>query len=257
MIPAQLPQVFVPYKTFPISKYTPGTPARAFQALYPNDHYALDITTFLALHNYTPTQRGADLPWWGAKFFATGPGCRVMVIGQDSYTEDAGSIVFYAALFSLVDSEHAYRPYIARLTVLKTFPYTRWKGIRDQLTAWGVNVDFCYITDAAKVYKTGSWKDKDYDRRQSVQLLKDEIRLCNPDLIILLGKLPYALLIGKPNYAAVVDAGKPIKVEGADSVVSPFPIGQGWTQPGFRQRLAIASGLIKSLVGPRNTLSSP
>lgn len=244
----RLSQVFAHHRTYPISKYTSGTPLRVFQALYPEDHYSVEIAAFLESHDYNPTQRGADLPWWGPKFFTDEPGCRVMVIAQDSYAEDAGSIVFYAALFPMICSEHAYRGFTARLRAPKTFGYGSWRAVRDRLVAWNIKLEFCYITDAAKVYKSDSWEYGDLDREGSVELLQREIAVCGPQLIILLGGDPLRLLRKGLDYGTVVEGGKPIVVGGISCVVSPFFIGNGRSQPRFQHRLDLASGLIGSLI---------
>jgi len=113
------------------------------------------------------------------------------------------------------------------------------------LSEWGIDFDFLYITDASKVFKKGSWQDRDFDRKKSKDLLGAEIEFCNPDLIILLGSQPLHLLTETKNYAFAVESGKPIFIKGKKCVVSPFFIGNGPAQPNFKKRLKIASHLIK------------
>jgi hypothetical protein len=204
-------QVCVPYATFPLSKYVDGTPLRVFQALYPENHYSTEIDVFLKYHDYKPSQRGADLPWWGSKFFADEPGSRVLVVAQDSYAEDAGSVVFYSALFPLVHSEESYQRFIAGPRIPK-FPYVSWRGVRDQLAAWHLKLDYCYITDAAKVYRAGSWKYGDFDRDRSAMLLQREIEACSPQLAILLGGAALRLLRRDLKYSETVESGEPIYI---------------------------------------------
>ena len=102
-----------------------------------------------------------------------------------------------------------------------------------------------YITDAVKVYKKDSWKDKNFDRQKSKKLLEDEIEFCNPGLIIILGKSPLCLLDKTKNYASVIESGKPILIQSKKCIVAPFLIGNGPTQPNFKQRLEIATYLIR------------
>jgi len=114
------------------------------------------------------------------------------------------------------------------------------------LNTLGIDLKYCYITDAAKVYKNGSWKDRDFDKKKSKELLQSEIELCNPDLIILLGASGLELLNKNIKYGEAVERGKPIFINGRECVVTPFFTGQGPTQKNFKERLKIASKLIES-----------
>jgi len=203
--------------------------------------------TFLSYQNYKPTQRGADLPWWGKSFFLRNPGFRTLIIGQDSTYNDAGSIVLAAEFFPNVNQEK-YQEFIDGMEVSRYFGFNKWKRARDQFVDWGIDFDFLYITDASKVYKEGSWKNWDFDRKKSRELLENEIEFCNPDLIILLGTSPLYLLDNSTDYASIVEAGKPISVLKRNCVVAPFFLGNGLTQPNFRKRLDIATNLIRKEV---------
>lgn len=238
--------IFKAYKTFPLGYYNSGTPLRRFQELYPTNHYSLQVEAFMQHHNYSPVQRGSDIPWWGEYFFNDSKGFRVMIISQDSLAKDAGSIVFYANLFPVCNSEQEYRRYISVLSENQSFAYSSWKKVKDQLNTWCIDLKYCYITDAAKVYKDGSWKDRDFDKKRSKELLQSEIELCKPDLIILLGTSGLALLSKNIKYGEAVESGKPILINGIECVVTPFFTGQGHTQKNFKKRLNIASNLIES-----------
>ena len=240
----ELAQLFAKYKIYPRNCYNERSPAKVFQRMFSENHYSKDLETFLSCQNYKPTQRGADLSWWGKSFFLRNPGFRTLIIGQDSTYKDAGSIVLAAEFFPNV-SQEKYQEFIDRMKVNRYFGFNKWKRVKDQLIDWGIDFDFLYMTDASKVYKEGSWKDWDFDRKKSREVLRNEIELCNPDLIILLGTSPLYLLDNTINYASAVEAGKPISVLKRSCVVTPFFLGNGRTQLNFRKRLDIATNLIK------------
>ncbi|MDP2946335.1 MAG: hypothetical protein Q8N61_02690 [bacterium] len=247
-----LSKIFARYRAYPISKYIPQSPVRCFQRLYPKNHFSSQVEAFLREHIYNPAQRGADLPWWGSKYFTDEIGRRVMVISQDSLADDAESIVFWACLYPVVSSKDEYIKFTQGLDNKNLFAFNRWETMRKQLLDWKIDLRLCYITDASKVYKDDSRKS--FDKPKSKELLKAEIEFCNPDLVILLGKSPL-LLMDFPQlshinptkkYAYAVEAGKLLWFENKKYVIAPFPIGQGRTQPNFKRRLEIASSLIKN-----------
>jgi len=244
-----LSEIFSPYKIYPLLRYTEGSPVRNFQKLYPENYYSKAIEIFLSKHDYEPIRRGADLPWWGKKFFSKKEGYKVMIISQDSLSRDAGSIVLFAHLFNEINSQGEYDYYISGLNENQNFGYKNWRMVRDQFIRWNIDLDFCYITDAAKVYKEGSWKDGDFDRVRSKILLEREIDICEPDLIIMLGAKPLNLLKKRLKYSSIVEKGETISVKGIECVVSPFITGQGPTQRNYKKRLDIASEIIRSRVG--------
>ncbi|MFH1423497.1 MAG: hypothetical protein ABIG29_00885 [Candidatus Nealsonbacteria bacterium] len=242
---SELAKLFVEYKTYPQIRYNDCSPVRAFQRMFPENHYSKGLETFLSYQDYEPGQRGADLPWWGRKFFTKQTAFRTLIIGQDSLTKDARSIVFFTHLMPVIDNKIKYKEYTDQLDTKKPFTFDSWNKIKTQLIKWNIDFDFLYITDAAKVYKKGSWKDRDFDKQKSKELLEAEIEFCNPNLIILLGTLPLCLLDKTKNYASVIENGKPLLIRGRKYVVSPFLIGNGPTQPNFKRRLEMATSLIK------------
>lgn len=212
--------------------------------LYPTNYYTRELGEFLKYHSYQPLQRGADLPWWGCNYFSNMSGARTMIISQDSLANDAGSVVFWAQLFSVIKNEANYKNYISHLTDKELFRFSSWNKVYNQLCNWKLDLDFCFITDAAKVYKYGSWKNRDFDKKRSKELLLEEIEICNPDLIIILGAEPLKLLEPDIKYGDIVDSGKIININNFKVVVSPFIIGNGPTQKNFKERLDVASKLI-------------
>ena len=239
-----LSKIFALYKTYPIDKYISQSPIRRFQHLYPENHFSSQVEIFLREHIYKPSQRGADLPWWGSKYFTDESGRRVMVISQDSLADDAGSIVFWACLYPVVSSKDEYIKFTQRLDSKNLFAFNRWETMQKQLLDWNIDLQFCYITDASKVHKDDSWKS--FDKPKSKTLLEAEIEFCNPDLVILLGASPLFLIDPTQNYAQAVEAGKLLQFGGRKYVVVPFPIGQGRTHKNFKKRIEIASSLIKN-----------
>ncbi len=240
----ELAQLFARYKIYPRNCYNSRSPAMVFQRMFPENHYSKDLKTFLSYQDYKPTQRGADLPWWGKSFFLRNSGFRTLIIGQDSTYEDAGSIVLAAEFFPNVSREK-YQEFIDEMEVNRYFGFNKWERVRDQFVDWGIDFDFLYITDASKVYKEGSWNNWNFDRKKSRELLENEIEFCNPDLIILLGTSPLYLLDNTINYASAVGSGKLISVLKRSCVVAPFFLGNGRAQSSFRKRLDIATDLIR------------
>ncbi len=241
----ELTQLFAKYRIYPHSCYSEHSPVGLFQKMFPDDHYSRDLETFLASQNYAPEQRGADLPWWGRKFFTEQSGFRVLIVGQDSLAKEAGSIVLWTHLMPDISSEQEYRKFTNQLNAQKPFSFHSWSTIKNQLIEWDMDFNFLYITDAMKVYNKGSWIDRDFDQEKSKKLLDAEIELCNPNLIILLGASPLHLLDSAKNYAFVADSGKSILINGRKCIVVPFLIGNGRTQPNFEKRLEMATSLIK------------
>lgn len=241
----ELAQLFAKYKTYPLSCFDDNTPARIFQKQFPENHYSIDLKTFLSYQYYEPTQRGADLPWWGKDFFSEEIKCRVMIVSQDTMVEDAGSITLEAQYFS------------NEFDNSECFDKSRRKIIKEQLAKWDINIDFMYITDAKKVFKNGSWKDRDFDEEKSKKLLEAEIEICNPDLIILLGGKSLGLLDKNQKYGITVESGKTILIKDKKFVVAPYFFGQGPTGnsrggKGFVERLRIATDLIKKEIASIN-----
>lgn len=147
----------------------------------------------------------------------------------------------------MVNSDNDYLRYLAGLNNNQQFRFASWRAIKNNLNTWNINLDNCYITDAAKVYKVNSWKDRDFDKQKSKELLEKEIDLCNPNLIILLGAAPLDLLKKEFKYSEVVES-KAILIRGKETVVSPFLTGNAPTQVNFKERLANATALIKKCI---------
>jgi len=244
----ELAKLFAKYKIYPKSCYDKYSPVKVFQRMFPENHYSKDLGTFLSYQNYKPVQRGADLSWWGKNFFTGETGRRVLIVSQDSNYKDAGSVVLAAFLFPVVNSSVQYQKFVHEMDVERYFGFSRYKRIKDQLIEWGIDLDFLYITDASKVYKSGSWENEDFDREKSKKLLESEIEFCKPNLIILLGAPALRLLDGNKKYSEIVESGKYIYIKGIKSVVSPFFIGNGIGQPNFDERLKTATRLIKKLM---------
>lgn len=243
-----LSHIFAEYKICANQLFKEDSPVRVFQRLYPNNHYSMQIEEFLKYHNYEPVRRGADLSWWGSKYFTVDKGFRVFIVSQDSLSADAGSIVFFANLFPVCNGQDEYEKFCSLLGDNQSFRYSNWVKVKDLLLEWDLDLDFAYITDAAKVYKLGSWKDRNFDKKASKVLLEKEIKLCDPDLVIILGSSGVSLLLPDLKYGEIVDRGKPVSVLGYKTVVTPFPIGNGPTQRNFTTRMMKATDIIRILI---------
>ncbi|GEN36697.1 hypothetical protein [Aneurinibacillus danicus] len=245
-----LARMFSMYSIYPASCYVDNSPVRIFQKMFPDNHYARDMELFLKEQQHNPQRRGADLPWWGKHYFSSKEGLRTMIITQDSLALDAGSIVFFAHLMPLLDSRDTYEQYTKQLNKNQSFRFASWRRIREQMIQWGIDFDFLYVTDAAKVYIENSRER--FDLKASEQLLREEIEFCNPDLLILLGGSPLKLLQKDMVYTDVVEKREFISVAGKKTVVSPFPSGNGLSQKNFNERLANATSLIQETLSKQS-----
>jgi len=266
----ELAQLFVEYNIYPQSCYKPNSTAIIFQNKFPDNHYSKHLKVFLSHQECKSTQRGADLPWWGKKFFTEERGSKkVMVISQDTAVKDAGSITLATCLFPYVsnpNNEHAdlvdkfYNSNYYKIKKQFTDGYTTKKG--DFQEGWGLNIDFLYITDARKVYEENSWADRDFDEKKSKELLESEIDFCKPDLLIILGAPGVDLLLGKGRYNNMIEEmcenKEYINIENINvkkCVIVPFFVGSGpggnercKIKYGFKERLETATKLIRDLV---------
>jgi len=243
-----LSRIFADYKVFPEEAFKEKSPLRVFQKLYPDNYYSYEVEKVISLQKYKQFTRGADLHWWGEDFFKSNVKTKVFIVSQDSLSKDAGSIVFWSQLYGAINSKEDYEIYNSLLEKNDLFTYNSWNKVNKQLGEWNIDLNNCYITDAAKVYKEASYKDRDFDNAKSKELLVAEIEVCKPDLIILLGGQPLRLLVPKIKYGIAVDSGEYLDFDGVKVVVSPFITGQGHTQKNYKDRLNIASVLIKKVV---------
>ena len=234
-----LSELYAEYNIFSEECYGLGSPVKEYMQMYPKHYYCQDIIKFLKHHKYNPEKRGADLPWWGNRYFSDDKDTRIMIISQDSLSNDAGSVVFWAHLFDAVKSQMEFTAYISRLYNKNLFRYNSWSRVYQQLCSWKLDINYCFITDAAKVYKTRSWKDRDFDRTRSRILLMREIELCQPDLIITLGASPVTLINDEWSYGDIV--GRKVAVGTVPMVAAPFFIGNGPTQPHFKERMEVVT----------------
>lgn len=241
-----LSKIYSKYRTYSLECYIEDSPVRVFQKLYPNNHYSQDIELFLAQHNYSATKRGADLPWWGSKYFSGKNGFRIMLVSQDSLASDGGSVVLFSHLLPEVSNREQYERYNLLLNNRQTYAYSSWARIKRQLEEWNINYDFMYITDAAKVYEEGSYNK--FDMKLSRDLLEEEIKFVSPNLLVLLGGSPLRLINKSIRYNVAVEAKEYLFIHGIKTVVSPFPSGNGLTQRNFKERITNATDLINRAI---------
>ena len=214
----KLAELFSQYKLYPIQCFDNTSIAHIFQTTHPKDSYAKDLTKILEIQHYKPEQRGADLPWWGKRFFSKSIKPRVMIISQDSNSPNAGSIVFHACLWPYMDYNE-YKKYIRnnRLVLYRGFGLSR-----DLIQVIGF--DNIYITDARKVYKKVPIKDKDFDEDYSKELLEWEISICDPELIVLLGEKTMHFMDFEERYNEVC-GNQVLTRNNRPYIVAPFPSG--------------------------------
>lgn len=237
-----LAQIFANYRIYPNQCYHDNSRVKIFQRDFPNNHYSKDLEILLSYQNYEPTQRGADLPFWGKEYFTDKKDFRVLIVGQDSQCIDAGSIILHSNLMSIDENEYANKRSFSELNKRSL---TGLNERKVQLTEWGIDFNFLYMTDASKVYKNGSWKNKNFDKEKSKELLEAEIEFCDPNLIILLGAPALNLLDNTKKYASVVISGEYIPIKGRCCVVSPFLGGTSPCRSEYKDGLKIATRLIK------------
>lgn len=236
---SKLAQRFAKYKIYPKEKFTVDTAAGWFLENSDN-YYAQDLRNdFLPEQNYQSEKRGADLPFWGKDYFSGRKGERIFIVTQDSQTPDAGSIVFWAHLFGDSDLYKRFKNALGK----NSEALLRYdKFILEECK---LNLDFLYITDAKKVYQDNSWKKFDY--RQSQKLLEEEIKFCQPDVIIFLGSAGLELLEEKRKLADYYQSNEAIKIKGIDCFVFPFSTGNGliWKKK-YQKEVEIEIGKLKN-----------
>jgi hypothetical protein len=175
-------------------------------------------------------QRGADLPFLGEKYFSKSEkGLRTMIIPQDSLSEDAGSIVFYAPLLRLNWDKETYNTQFYTHLPKKTFGYSSYQDVLFALNSWQVDLDFLYLTDARKLYKANNLpkKQQKIDKVASYDFIKKEIEIVQPHLIYLLGSQAFTLFGYKRELYAEYVGKKIIEIENTPAIVVPFVTGNG------------------------------
>lgn len=243
---SDLAKLFALYEIYPRESYTADTPLRIFQRMV-SDYYSSEVNKLLSVQRYSAAKRGADLPWWGKGFFHKRKGFRTIIIAPDSKSPDAGSVVFFAHLFDHIKDSSEYQAFLEKLDDKWGFPHHNWRKLRQQFSDWGLDMEFVYITDAAKVYQENSTTEIDFER--SKELLYAEIEVCKPDLLILLGAAPLAILRSDLKYRSTVESKEYIEINQYRAVVSPFPASNGLGQKNFQARLKNATHLIKTALG--------
>ena len=65
----KLSSLFAKYKIYPKGKYGNRSAISVFQRMHPDNYYSEASRFLIDKQNYSPEQRGADLPWWGKEYF--------------------------------------------------------------------------------------------------------------------------------------------------------------------------------------------
>lgn len=258
----ELAQVFRQFNIYPKSDYTNNTPAKVFINTYPENHYAKDLREVLKIQPNMHTRRGADLPYWGEKVFVGKNTKRnVMIIAQDSKSKSARSIVLHAHLMNIFNFDNdpkanEYKNFVKKHHTdieKKKRVFKGWVKFREFFKEANIDLNYVYITDAKKVYLNRN--KKKFDDTSSENLLKEEIRICDPKLIVSIGSSPLNLLqkylISKDRIRYACSFGKVQTISNRRIVVIPFLsgngiIGKGRTKKIFEDRVKSSKRLIQN-----------
>lgn len=216
--------------------------------------YFNTIEDLISLQDEKTTRRGADLPFFGEKYFAKDDNSiRTMVITQDSQAKDAGSIVFLAPLLAIPYTAPEYlsihkrcRDYLSP----NQFTSKSYSEVKSTFMDWGVNLDYLYITDSRKVYQCDS---NSFDERLSQQLLRKEIEMTKPDIIILAGDVAFCFAETISDVKVGTDCGSVVfKINNATVVRAPFFTGRGRMSAVFKQKYNKTEDTLKNLYKEMN-----
>ena len=192
--------------------------------------YFESIEKLLKQQSFTSRRRGADLPFFGDKYFSNEKGIRVMMITQDSKAKDAGSIVFFGPLLTIDMNKERYsdfRKNISSFISPRSFNYRSYTDSTSTLREWGILPSFFYITDAKKVYNFNS---NSFDVNKSIELVRREIETTTPDIIVLAGEEAFSVAKSIANYSGINHVGEMnFKINDIPVVSAPFMTGNGRT----------------------------
>ncbi|MDE3839068.1 hypothetical protein C0966_06755 [Bacillus methanolicus] len=191
---AKLANIFVEHGIYSKNRFASSNcPLRVFQKIYPEDVYSKQIEEFLRYQPEHHSGNGADLPWWGNRYFTDDKGIRIMIVGQDSRTPNGGSVTFYMPLLKDKRRVNELRGIINSYSHWD--PFVSFELIKEFFEKCNLNYDFGYVTDAQKV--ENNWEE----------LFEREIEIVNPDVILCLGNrgLTYLLKTKNPKITKIVD----------------------------------------------------
>lgn len=169
----ELSKLFSEYKIYPQDDYTPEKSFKLYEKDFSNDPYVNDVNKILKAQP-SKSEYCADLPWWGVNYFDDSPGKRVMAISQDTNAKETGSIALHS---HLIDKNNLNKEIIK----------DRWKNMKlfkEFFDKFLNNYNYLYVTDARKAREKNKGLS---DNEKSIMLLKKEIEICNPNLIIVFG----------------------------------------------------------------------
>lgn len=191
---AKLANIFVEHGIYSKNRFeSSDCPLRVFQKMYPEDEYSKQIEEFLKHQPDSHSGIGADLPWWGNRYFTDDKGIRIMIVSQDSRTPNGGSVTFYMPLLKDNRRVNELRGIINSYSHWD--PFVSFELTKDFFEKCNLNYDFVYVTDAQKV--ENNWE----------KLFELEIEIVNPDVILCLGNrgLTYLLKTKDPKITKIVD----------------------------------------------------
>ena len=224
---ANLIKIFKDYKIYPKSRFIDKTFIRKFIEIYPNDSYSKDILRLIEVQDINSNIRGADLPWWGKKYFTdTKITKKTFIISQDSDAVDAGSVVFHACIIPYIKDNANDKELINKFNGYGFYkPVFKLKNIF--MGEWNINLDYTYITDAKKVFTDNNKLKKNFDIEKSHELIIKEIEVGNPDIIVLLGNNALHCLVKDKLKLKKIKNKPDFDFNGKRCIFAPFPVGQG------------------------------
>lgn len=168
-------------------------PLNVFKNLYPSDGYTAQINTFLDCQPALHLGLGADLPWWGTRYFSGDAGIRTMILSQDSRNPNSGSVCFYMPLMKEASDPSELRKIIRDYTDWDSF--VSFEKVKKFFNKCDFDYDFVYVTDAQKI--DVGWE----------HLLEEEIQLVKPDVIVCLGNMGLRYLTNErqPKVTKIID----------------------------------------------------
>lgn len=215
----ELSSLFSDYKIYPQDDYTSKKSFKLYENEFPNDPYVKDVNFILSSQD-KKSEFCADLPWWGANYFDQSTGKRIMAISQDTNAPEAGSIALHSHL-------------MGKNSLGLEIENDKWKNMKffkEFFDKFLNDYNYLYVTDARKVRKKNKGP---FNNEESMVLLQKEIRICNPDLIIVFGTgtanrlgLKYSAS-RKIKIKDIQNFRNPIAYNGRKYIISPFLTGQG------------------------------
>lgn len=153
---------------------------------------------------------GIDLPFW---YENSNPKRRIMIVGIDPLRNKKSFEECDASISEDVIIGTPYAVHSSKMKIWRTKQY--WEFIETLM-----NENLVYLTDIFKLYfVSNEYKIRSYNffskfhRKDSLSVLKREIDIVNPDVIVTLGKLSFELLAGINLKSIVKDINETVFID--------------------------------------------